>query len=424
MHCIARAIVAAASLLLASAFLLDAAAAPRSESTNMCSAAAYNSCVALAGAKLTKYPTTSARDGMATMTPIRSAQARSDTRSEKTRVATKPKELPKPEPCERCCVVGCDACSCARPGLEDASRAQTGAAVPKAGATCRFEPALNEAVRADKSDLDAYFNLEGVKDCDKFMSSLRRQRIAIRARLNKGEEPTQEMVDLSEQYNSLCMSAVARVYKPVLTDQDRARIAERTVFLVDKRGQVECHGFRMNEYVLTAKHCLTELSPAVRSANGRTFKTDVVILDKQNPARAGDYVLLRIRDYDLGKDESEIEWLGEPHSQGRLAILQSNIYRRISDNSQANLDLTSSLALEDNPVCRLYGISSEGYLFHACQTEWGTSGAGYFQRDSAGRLRLVGIHSGATRGLRAPELNACKSRLANYGVRLPVAALR
>ena len=81
-------------------------------------------------------------------------------------------------------------------------------------------------------------------------------------------------------------------------------------------------------------------------------------------------------------------------------------------------DLTPSIRFEHNPACRLIASTPEGYLLHSCATEHGTSGVPMFQRGADGRLRVIGVHTGATEGLTtSPQWRACQNRAENYGVR-------
>jgi len=208
-----------------------------------------------------------------------------------------------------------------------------------------------------------------------------------------------------------------------------AEIRENMAFLLlAGSDDVMCHGFRMGDYVLTALHCLRiddkpikvwvrtvtspELFPAseIYPLDGGTLKVD----DAPNQ----DFALLRVERGFASPDPRGLDWLGEPKELDRVVVAQSHVFVRSVLSLGIDDDLTPSIRFEHNPACRLIALTPEGYLLHACSTEHGTSGVPLFQRGADGRLRLVGVHAGATEGLStSPQWQACKNRAENYGVR-------
>src|SRR5262249_50654291 len=88
-------------------------------------------------------------------------------------------------------------------------------------------------------------------------------------------------------------------------------------------------------------------------------------------------------------------------------------------------DLSETVRVTDNPLCRVADVDANGLFIHTCSTTYGTSGAPVFQRGKDGRVRLVGVHLGGV----GPELDRadwmdCSGMVRNYGIRLPVQALR
>lgn len=291
--------------------------------------------------------------------------------------------------------------------------------------SCRVQKNIENRTLADSDQIEAFYNLASVKACEEFLPKLIPKRKEIYQNLQKGAI-TSEMQELSTNYSRLCLESMT-VYLPMLSRNEIEQVHERLAFLLDAKGQVNCHGFRINRYVVTARHCLPAVGKFadVRFAGAPdVFKGAPVAIGGSDAAEEDDYGLLQLKDYNAVTLDSELNWIGEPQPMDRVAIFQSNVYKRIAAGSAAHANLNDSLTREDNPFCRLYGVTSEGFLLHPCQTEWGSSGTPYFQRDPSGWLRVVGVHAGATIGLSAPELNACRVALSNYGVRIPAAALR
>lgn len=102
----------------------------------------------------------------------------------------------------------------------------------------------------------------------------------------------------------------------------------------------------------------------------------------------------------------------------RVLIAQVNAYRLIAYEVQKTQDFSTLVSFEDNPTCKASGVSN-GYILNACQSVEGSSGAPYFQEDTDGRLRLVGIHAGETASIGDASLSECGISLANYGVVVP-----
>jgi hypothetical protein len=291
---------------------------------------------------------------------------------------------------------------------------------------CKYQSALDTKNLDEHIDIEAFYNLDSVKRCDKYIPTLLKKRLNIQKTLISGKI-TPEIEELSRSYSQLCLGESATVYRPVVSAVELTQIRDRLAFLVDSKGQIECHGFLINQYVLTAKHCVSADNTALvrKIRNPETFEATQVEVPTTaaDAAATEDFALLRINEYGGLTSFSELDWIDKPRAMGRLVIVQSNIYRRIAVGLTPLADLEDTLTREDNPACRLYGATDDGYLLNPCQTEWGTSGVPYFQRDSRGRIRMVGVHGGASRGLASPDLQACQVSLANYGVRLPVEAL-
>jgi len=236
---------------------------------------------------------------------------------------------------------------------------------------------------------------------------------------------------LAQDYADTCFSAPMLIHGSDLTSAELDELRNNLMLLVrPKDTDVWCHGFRIGNHVLTSLHCLRaeddqhpievfartvgspELLPTVEVLPNDGGKLNV----EDNQSR--DYALLRLSTVVSEPNDRGLDWLGDPVEIARIIVVQSNIYVRHKLALDSSADLTPSVRVQHSSFCRLVAATPEGYLLHSCATEHGTSGAPLFQRGADGRLRLIGVHAGATSGLTAsPQWQACRRRAENYGVR-------
>jgi hypothetical protein len=234
-------------------------------------------------------------------------------------------------------------------------------------------------------------------------------------------------------YANLCLKPDLMMYGSELTEAEKQALVDRLVLLVDSDGDIACHGFRLGVHVITAKHCVQDVAPPATPAVWRVRTVRSSKLYEATEVELGnrgidpdeqpnlDYALLRLARFEGAPDDPG-EWLGTVAAGEQLIVLQSNMYQRYVHSIKGAVDLAESVMIQNNPVCYARVVTSEGYIFHPCQTEWGTSGAPLLQRDASGRIHLVGVHGGSIR--RVPgDLATCASTVPNQGIQVPVGEL-
>jgi V8-like Glu-specific endopeptidase len=233
-------------------------------------------------------------------------------------------------------------------------------------------------------------------------------------------------------YATACLNKNLLAFGSDLSPAEERTIVEHLAVLVDDGDQVFCHGFRIGAHVITAKHCVEKTGIGFPSTwQVRTMTSTKVYTATEKPLSNIsanltqqpnlDYALLHLQDYAGAADDAK-RWLGNAVAGERLILPQSNMYKRYIANVQDASALAGTVTIQNNPVCYARAVTPEGYIFHPCQTEWGTSGAPLLQRDAAGAIRLVGVHDGAT-GRVPGDLGRCGRVVPNHGVQIPVAEL-
>ncbi len=294
---------------------------------------------------------------------------------------------------------------------------------------CAFRSALNIDNYVDAGAAKEFYDLASVTACDAFVPELLQARGDILAASSVGGI-TSAQRQISRKYVDICLSPSASIYKPELSTAETQRISRQLLLLVDDNGRPYCHGFYVKGRVVTADHCLRgrQLTDVlhVRSVSDPKPRDAVIEFrggesNSAHPER--DVALLKI------SAPSSDSWIlntismGPPVPKGRLLLVQVSIYELIAAAVPYGADLSGALMSEDNPSCRLFGIGSGGLLLNGCQSDSGTSGAPYIQREASGEISLVGVHAGSTDLLTAQELHDCSISLPNYGVALPIREL-
>lgn len=301
---------------------------------------------------------------------------------------------------------------------------------------CPYDAALDLANYAEAATAKAYYESAEMAACIPAAGALRRVRDDILTSYYFKSLSTQQIA-ISKAYADFCMAPAsqtqksAAVYAPVMTPQDRAHILERLVLLVAKDGRPVCHGYRFNDQVLTAEHCAENFDAQGKGqARTITSATTYPVSIVKRGSGGGmfkmerDYLVLKLHGAPAAAIAgSANEVMAAPIPNARLLMAQVNVYKLIASAAATDGGLGSAVVFEDNPFCRLFGVSDEGFLLHACSTESRTSGLPLFQKDAAGKLRLVGIHNGATlaedRKQQLPDkLRDCALALPNYGTML------
>ena len=315
-------------------------------------------------------------------------------------------------------------------GIPVASRTDRKSAPPDPPGRCMFRSALKLENYSEAADAKAFFELPGVKACDRFVPTLLQQRRDILLAYSAGTV-TQAHVATSKGYADICLSSAASIYKPLLSPAEVQKIADRTMLLISAAGLPYCHGFRVNGHVITADHCVHGVAiggaVTVRAISSAKHLGAALVWRggedrSRNPEK--DHAVLKLDEPYAGDGAADMSWLAEPVANARLLLVQANAYKQIAAGIQSDADFGPLVSVEDNPACRVFGVSPQGFLLNGCQTDSGTSGGAYIQKDATGNLRLVGVHGGQTGRLKTAELTDCGISLPNYGVKLPLAELR
>jgi hypothetical protein len=252
------------------------------------------------------------------------------------------------------------------------------------------------------------------------------------ASIDKGLTPASndEVMQQARRYVSVCLREDLHQFGSALTDAERAALTDAMVVIgIEQTTGLWCHGLRTGAYVLTANHCLRDAqNNDVRTllrvrhvSEPKTFRVQVVFEgDAGNQNAARDFTVLKIVEPPaVWRAETSLR-VEKPEVAMALIVPQLNAY--VWDVFGMNFTserLDRSVIIEDNPVCYAYAApGGNGYIFHRCQTEHGTSGTPLFQRQSDGKLALVGLHSGPSEFLSAKIGGACAIEPENYGVTL------
>jgi hypothetical protein len=295
---------------------------------------------------------------------------------------------------------------------------------------CYLRDAVGLEHNPEKETAKAFYESPSAKDCDEIVPTLRRRRTQIRASFVNGNISAEQR-EIASRYVHACLAGSSESFAPKLNKGDIAAIVSRTFLIPQADGkQLLCHGFRLNGRIVTADHCVTDKKVGDQ-INVRTLASATLLpakvafrggYDRSRPDR--DFAVLKLESVEDRDSSVDLEWLAAPVPGERIFVSQVNIYQQIALGNEANEDLTSAVSTQDNPACRLGARIKDDLLLNSCQSEGGTSGAAYIQKDGAGRLRLVGVHSGPTGLLLSPEFYQCERPMGNYGVALPVAEIR
>lgn len=233
-------------------------------------------------------------------------------------------------------------------------------------------------------------------------------------------------------YAAACLKRSVQMFGSDLTPTEEAQMTDRVAIIVDENDRPRCHGYRIGDHIVTAKHCTRPSTAGWPSAwrvrilqpstSSRSFKAQevrlsnfTVDLDEQTNL---DFSMLRLEGYPRNNDDPAA-LLGRPRQSEPLLLPQSNAYRRYALGLISAAALRESVTIQSNPVCYARAVTDNGYIFHPCQTEQVTSGAPILQRGDGGLIRLVGVHAGATsRAIGAH--GQCERIVPNHGVVLPV----
>jgi hypothetical protein len=273
----------------------------------------------------------------------------------------------------------------------------------------------------------AYAELGAMEECSNAAAALMPHRPAIYDGVIQADARS-----AMRTYAAACLNKDLLAFGSDLTTTEEQSIIEHLAVFLNDGDEVFCHGFRIGAHVVTAKHCLdrtgtgspptwqvrTMASTKVFTATERALSNMSANLTSQPNL---DYALLHLADYSGPADDAG-RWLGKAVAGERLIFPQSNMYKRYVANMQDASALAGTVTIQNNPVCYARAVTPEGYIFHPCQTEWGTSGAPLLQRDATGTIRLVGVHDGAT-GRVPGDLGQCGRVVPNHGVQIPIAEL-
>ncbi len=345
----------------------------------------------------------------------------------------------RPTSCNFCCPQEGGCCLDCEP-FQDSSNTAAEKAAPQtapppktAAAICSLPPLAKTISATELLHLRAMSREPAVAKCLAATRTLLPRRAEVEA------AQTEDARKIGKEYVDACFSEEVLINQSDLTITEAHQLRANLVFLVspdDADKRVQCHGFRIGQVVLTALHCLRDnaarpVPMAVRTVDTpQLLETEEILPNDGGQLEADrvpnrDVALLRIKNSAAPVDDRGIDWLAEPNNNARLITMQSNIYVRNAMNLDGPIDLSPTLRIEHRPACRLAMARDDGFLLHSCSTEQGTSGMPLFQRHPDGRIRLIGVHTGATEGLHGyPDLLACRDQAENRGVRSPINDLR
>ena len=295
--------------------------------------------------------------------------------------------------------------------------------------SCRYVGQIGTSHNPEQAAARAYFAVPEVLACNKAVPALR-SRGEVNLLSSAGALSAADRNIVSD-YVQACLSPSASVYAPQLQDSDIAAIRGRLTFQISlDESRIECEGFRLNNYVVTAAHCLGHMNEGdfvkVRGVDSPQTSVATVALigtkdSYQHPEL--DYGLLKLQVKFDGDSEADLTWLSSPEPMGRLFLIQANSFTLMLKAIPTNSPFTDAINIQDNPACRAITAPPSPFILNGCQSEGGTSGSPYFQRAADGALRLVGVHAGLTSEFDGADLSDCAWSLPNYGVVLPIAKL-
>ena len=191
-----------------------------------------------------------------------------------------------------------------------------------------------------------------------------------------------------------------------------------------------CMGAIVNSRVLTARHCFA--APEADSGIHLLIPTETAI---DFDTLSGDHYSLSFDGSDrspLREDQRDKDWIimapnppitaGPSTSLGYdpelaqvwqpLVLISMSPYVMALRNDFKSS--TSNAVIDISPICDI--LAKDGaYIFHACQTLAGMSGAPLLTMKD-GLLTVVGVHTGDTQNVQTPCAQSIARRYANYGV--------
>jgi hypothetical protein len=214
----------------------------------------------------------------------------------------------------------------------------------------------------------------------------------------------------------------------LLTLDNQIRVA-KSVGIITTPTQ-RCMGAIVGSRVLTARHCFAipeadagvhQLIPAESAVDFDTLSGDHFSLSfdgsDRSPLREDqrdkDWITLAMNplitagpSMSLGYDP-ELAQVWQP-----LVLISMSPYVMALRNDFRSS--TSNAVIDISPVCDILAKDG-GYIFHACQTLAGMSGAPLLTMKD-GLLTVVGIHTGDTQNVQTPCAQSIARRYVNYGV--------
>jgi hypothetical protein len=225
-----------------------------------------------------------------------------------------------------------------------------------------------------------------------------------------------------------------------------------------------CLGFNFAaNYVLTAHHCLVEPDEVdLMVSRYKPSDPDAFIMADGPPVRSRALVLgepdklfalrmpekipqeLNFFPFELDRDSVILE-LDAPDRQpasgfpaakavewDSIAVpalfVEDNALSKAIESQRADQvaqAIGDGSAVDISPLCSLV-YSSKSYkpfVFHGCQTRFGYSGAPILRRDEAGKVTLIGVHTGSVDKDDPVDGWPYQMLFPNYGLRLPEAVL-
>jgi hypothetical protein len=253
--------------------------------------------------------------------------------------------------------------------------------------------------------------------------------------------------DDAQQYTALVSTYIDSCLFPLSSDTTKQILGLSTVaaltsalgyiYIVGSPFPFHCSAIRMGRRVVTARHCFADANGTVAVPATARFKSiaedsiglPLTISRKYHPqdirlaSDVDDWLVLDLpirRDYppNIVQVRMAIDW--EPtmlvsFDPRRIVLPHADTSTRTSRVIEPFIDLS--------PLCRV-SVIQDRFLFHACQSEIGTSGTPFLSLGANGQLTLLAVHNGTS----SRVANECNAHLAeffpNYATVLPEEAAR
>ena len=308
----------------------------------------------------------------------------------------------------------------------------TGSGVVVSAATIGANPTKVSPPPAVKHEYDSSEHLAFIEKCEPAAASIAEFRARYKGKIDR--MPDEQFLSVVDEYDTHCLHSV-EVLDNILSDSAKTAI-QRRVGVLMYRGEPQCNAVRISDRtVLTAYHCLFKPPQAgtvweLRDHKKLRFaayhiKSREVPISEIHPPHF--YSASNPDMFDESRDEYDFVQLTLDSSPDdaflpRLHIRKPVIYDRLTLlGYQKTLEYAHNVKerqgrepdtrtwrahfrVDNSATCRV-NLVVKGCVAHACQTDFGSSGAPLFAITSSGDLELVALH---IRGTSVKDAGSCK----------------